>query len=199
MLVDADLLALFTLDSPEGLEPPHLSPAWANSSLQFLEGIHRPKSEALKTIVMEHGWPLPGEYSDHAQEAAFMIVLHADYDTDFQKHCHGLMLEQATRGKTTLGFLAFLTDRILCNQGKHQRFGTQIREAANGCFVPKAVEDGERIDELRNQADLKETMLEYYQRVNGGDLLLPRPLLNGYAELWEGKAASNVIRFPDKQ
>lgn len=197
MLIAADLLTLFSLTPKEGLEPPHISPAWASSSLAFLEGIHRPKSEALKTIIEENGWPQAGEYTDHAPEAAFMIVLHADYDVPFQKRCHGLMLELASLNKINTGFIAFLTDRILCNEGHHQRFGTQIREAENGCFVPKPIENIEVADALREQAGLNESMLDYYQRINSGDLLLPRYVLGAYADVWDPPAKpSNVVEFP---
>ena len=96
----------------------------------------------------------------------------------------------------TAGFLAFLTDRILCNEGKHQRFGTQIREAANGCFVPKPIEDPDRVDELRAQAGIRESLSDYFIRVNNGDLLLYRPLLNGYAEELEEQKAKKVVEFP---
>jgi len=201
MLIDSRLLALFSLESPEGMEAPHIPTQWAPSSLAFLSGIHGAKSEALKQIVTVSGWPQDEDYSDHAEAAAFMITLHADYDLDFQVKCHSLMLELATRGKIALGYIAFLTDRILCNKGLHQRFGTQIREAANGYFVPKALEhdDEAEVDALRKEAQLDETLFEYYQRVNAGDLLLPRPLLGEYADIWEHKSDdSNVIAFPKK-
>ena len=201
MLIDSQLLTLFSLTPPEGLKPPHSSPRWSDSSLAFLASVHKPKSDALKSIVESDGWPQDERYTDHAEAAAFMIVLHADYDPDFQKHCHRLMLELATRGKIKLGYLAFLTDRILCNEGHHQRFGTQIREATNGCFVPKPMEEEDDIDALdtmRKKAGLDETMLEYTQRINGGDLLLPRFLLGDYADIWEGKRESNVITFPKR-
>ncbi len=166
------------------------------SSIKFLENIHRRKSEALKDIVATRGWPDNKAYDGHAEAAAFMIVQHADYDPEFQKYCHGLMLENAARGKASLGFIAFLTDRILCNAGRHQRFGTQIREVTNGCFVPKPIENPEKVDEFRQMAGIGECLSDYLQRVNGGDLLLYRPLLNGYAEELEERKENKVIEFP---
>lgn len=202
MLISTDLLTLFSLTPKEGIESPEISSAWADSSLVFLANIHQPRSDALKDIIEENGWPLDEDYTDHAQAAAFMITLHADYDVPFQKHCHNLMLEQATLGNTPLGFIAFLTDRILCNDNNYQRFGTQIREADNGCFVPKAIENSDLVDELREQAGLGETLGDYYQRVNAGDMLLPRLLLGEYADIWdppqrvEAAPKSDVVDFP---
>lgn len=198
MLIAADLLSLFSLAPVSDLPPPVPNTAWDPSSIQFLASIHGAKSEALKTIIAEYGWPTDEEFGEHAHAAAFMIVVHADYDVEFQTNCHQLLLESATRGDIPLGFLAFLTDRILCNLNLHQRFGTQIREAANGCFVPKAIEDTEKVDALRAQAGLSENLSEYYARVNGGDLLLPRPLLGGYDNMAPETSGDNVIEFPGK-
>lgn len=197
-MTETDLAALFSLESPPGLDAPIASPRHDASSLQFLENIHRRKSEALKTIIDERGWPTFNSFEGHAEAAAFMIAQHADYDPDFQLRCHALMLGNAEKGTASLGFLAFLTDRILCNAGKHQRFGTQIREVENGCFVPKPIEDPERIDDLRTQVGLDETLADYLQRVNDGDMLLYRPLLNGYAEELEERRERKVIKFPKK-
>ena len=187
---------LFSLASPEGLEAPATSPVYHPSSLQFLENIHRRKSDALKEIVLTQGWPDNKSYDGHAEAAAFMIVQHADYDLEFQELCHAHMLAGLKKGKNSVGFLAFLTDRILCNKGKHQRFGTQIREVTNGCFVPKPIEDPEKIDVLRRDVGLTESLSEYFLRINAGDLLLYRPLLNGYAEELEERKEHKVIEFP---
>lgn len=190
------LKALFTLQTPNGLEMPEHGTAYDPSSLDFLEGIHRKKSELLKQVIAKDGWPSPNSHDGHAEATAFLIVLHADYDTAFQKLCHALMLDAAASEKATLGFIAFLTDRILCNENKHQRFGTQVREVSNGCFVPKAIETPEAVDELRQQVGIDETLTDYLQRVNSGDMLLCRPLLNGYAEELEERKENKVIEFP---
>ena len=70
-----------------------------------MERIHRRNSEMLKSIIREQGWPTEKTVSDHAASAAFMVAHHADYDPDFQRLCHGLMLEAAERGGVRLGFL----------------------------------------------------------------------------------------------
>jgi hypothetical protein len=192
-----DLEILFSLESKA--DDPTLQPenAPSSSALEFLEQIHRRNSEALKAIIHDGGWPSAETVSSNAEAAAFMIVQHADYDPIFQRACHMLLLESIQCGQTReIGFLAFLTDRILCNDGKPQRFGTQIREAANGCFVPKPMEDPDSVDEMRLQARLKESLADYLQRINDGDLLLYRPLLNGYAEQLEDAKENKVIPFP---
>lgn len=192
-----DIETLFSLESKTG--PADLQPANAPSpsALEFLEQIHRRNSEALKAIIHDNGWPSAESYSANAEAAAFMIVQHADYDPVFQRACHLLLLESVLCGETReMGFLAFLTDRILCNDGLPQRFGTQIREVTNGCYVPKPMEDPDNIDDMRREAGLKETLADYLQRINDGDLLLYRPLLNGYAEQLEHAKENKIIPFP---
>lgn len=189
-----DLDALFSLEG--ALPPPTHCPAPSASALEFLQQIHRRNSESLKVIVQNDGWPTRVTVSANAAAAAFMVVQHADYDPEFQRLCHGLMLEAAHKDEIDLGFLAFLTDKILINNGKHQRFGTQIREVANGCFVPKPIEDPDAVDALRESVGLQETLADYFQRVNDGDLLLYRPLLGEYAYELEHAKETKVIPFP---
>jgi hypothetical protein len=194
-----ELESLFSLEPKTGDDLIQSANAPSASALEFLEQIHRRNSEALKTIIHNNGWPAALLVSKDAEAAAFMIVQHADYDPVFQRACHLLLMESVICGDTQeIGFLAFLTDRILCNDGRRQRFGTQIREVTNGCFVPKPMEDPEDVDEIRLRAGLKETLSDYLQRINDGDLLLYRPLLNGYAEQLEHAKENKIIPFPVK-
>lgn len=192
-----DLSSLFSLESP--LPPPTIPTAPSESAREFMQQIHRKNSELLKGIIQERGWPDDQEEEGNAIAAAFIIALHADYDLPLQRQCHALMMDAYARGQhIPLGFIAFLTDRILSNEGHHQRFGTQIREVNNGCFVPKPMEDPDRVDELREQVQLHESLSEYFQRVNDGDLMLYRRLLGEYANKLEEIRSNKVIPFPKK-
>lgn len=204
----SELNHLFSLTPHGDHEPPTVSPKFHESSLAFLAGVMAPKSELLRRVITEEGWPDSSKEGLVAEAVAFKVALHADYDIDLQKQCHALMVESAAKGTTPLGFVAFITDRILCNEGHHQRFGTQIRELENGCFVPKAIEDVELVDSLREQVQLAENLSDYLQRVNNGDLLLYRLILDGKGEAAEPQWAmpekkpisdeNNVIPFPTK-
>jgi len=110
-----------------------------------------------------------------------------------------LLLSQAKRGQGNLAFLAFMTDRILCNKGLHQRFGTQIRETDNGSFVPKCMENTEAIDMLRQQVALEESLADYLQRINEGDVVLYRRILHGYVERLEQQKENKILEFPHKK
>ncbi len=196
MLEFIDIRLLFALTPRSPQQPEGSAPGPA--ALAFLAQIQKRGSDALGDIIRENGWPSAVLIDADTEAAAFMIVQHADYDPALQLLCHGLMLECAANGETQPGYVACLTDRILCNRGYAQRFGTQIREVGNGCFVPKPIEDPEAIDDLRRQGGLNETLADYLQRINSGDLLLYRPLLAHYAQQLENGHVheSNVIPFP---
>jgi hypothetical protein len=194
MLDIFNLSLLFSLEgTPCTLAVPTAPSA---SALQFLEQIHRRKSDGLKALIAREGWPTERSAGDHMACAAFMIVSHADYDPELQLACHALMLKAAHQNDIKLGFLAFLTDRILVNNRQLQRFGTQVREVANGCFVPKPLEDPDNIDTLRERVQLQETLSDYLQRVNEGDFLFYRPLMGDYAEELEHIKENKVLPFP---
>lgn len=197
-MTELDFKTLFALEEPEGMPEPAHPTKFFESSLDFLAQFHRRKSEALKEVIHQHGWPTTEQFGEQAEATAFIIALHSDYDLDLQILSHGCLMERLETGKGNMAFLAFLTDRILCNKGLHQRFGTQIREADNGCFVPKAIENNDKIEEWRALVGLRETMAEYYQRVNDGDMLLYRIILNGYGEELEAQKANKVLDFPKK-
>jgi len=181
------------------MAPPAHPTAFFSSSLDFLAQFHRRKTESLRDILMAQGWPDAQHYGEHAEATAFIIALHSDYDVAFQEWCHTLLLENARKGQGNLAFLAFMTDRILCNKGLHQRFGTQIRETPNGSFVPKSLENSDNIDALREQVWLRESLADYFQRINEGDVILYRVILNGYAEELELQKENKVLQFPKKK
>ncbi len=193
MLDAAHISHLFSLKTAAEL-PPRVSPAYNLSSLRFLEGIHRKKSEALKSFIAENGWPSAAKFDLEMEEASFLVVLHSDYDPEFQMLCHQLMLQLAKQGRLKLSYLACLTDRILCNLERHQRFGTQVREVTNGCFVPKPLEDPDHVDNLRAEVGVQETLADFLQRINGGDMEFYRPLLGGGEKVV--MPPENVIPFP---
>lgn len=70
------------------------------------------------------GWLGPGEIGNEANETLFLGIQHIDDLSVQQKYLP--MLQQAVQtGKANGWHLAFLTDRILMNQGKKQIYGTQ--------------------------------------------------------------------------
>ena len=63
--------------------------------------------------------------------------------------------------------VAYLTDRVLVNEGKKQLFGTQFLEV-NGKLVPQPIADEANLEKRRNDAGM--ISMEVYRRHMEGHL-----------------------------
>ena len=79
----------------------------------------------MKEIVKQHGWPTNSMVGSDGATAAWLLVQHADHDPKFQRHCLELM-KKVPAGEVSTVDLAYLTDRVLVNEGKKQLYGTQF-------------------------------------------------------------------------
>lgn len=103
----------------------------------------------MKKIVQRFGWPTVSLVGKKASHLAWLLVQHADFDVSFQKYCLGLMKKAAKNGNVTLANIAFLTDRILVNQGKPQIYGTQFYKDKNGKLLPRPIKGLKNLDRRR--------------------------------------------------
>jgi|TARA_Y100000031_G_scaffold155565_1_gene206727 hypothetical protein len=76
-------------------------------------------NDLIKHIIKEHGYPIQKMVGKKGMEAFWLLVQHQDKDVELQKQC----LEQCDFEPKNK---AFLTDRVLINQGKKQIYGTQF-------------------------------------------------------------------------
>jgi len=129
----------------------------------------------LREIIIKNGWPgisLVGEKGDNA---AWLIVQHSDNDVPFQEYCLKYLIKAASENETNTSNVAYLTDRILINNGYKQKYGTQFslirdndNKAINLEFKP--IEDSIYVDRYRKYIGLpslqryKEGALKYYQK-----------------------------------
>jgi hypothetical protein len=128
----------------------------------------------LRQIIAEHGWPGKSLVGPDGANAAWLIVQHADADVKFQRQCLAL-LEAAPQGEVEVQQVAYLTDRVLVNEGKPQRYGTQMGEN----FRPRPLEDPENVDQRRAEVDLP-PLAEYIKTAR-----------QAYEELASGKPKSS--------
>lgn len=105
-------------------------------------------AERLDAVIAEHGWPSAVLVGVHGVEAAWLVALHADHDVAFQRRCLDLMAEAVAAGEPSAHWLAYLTDRVLVNEGRPQRFGTQYRRAGGGLEL-HPLEDPGDVDDRR--------------------------------------------------
>jgi hypothetical protein len=122
----------------------------------------------LKKILRAGGWPGKRRVGARAASAAFILAQHADQDPAFQKECLALMEAGAAAGEVDRGDVAYLTDRVLCAEGKPQRYGTQLTLVA-GVLQPQPIEDTGQVDKRRRSVGLPplEEYLEDASRILG--------------------------------
>jgi hypothetical protein len=114
--------------------------------------IDRKNTERMKLIIKEIGWPTRTKVGERGMKDAWLLVQHADHDLEFQRQCLELMLAEDP-DEVGRRNIAYLTDRVLVNEGKPQLYGSQFT-GTSGAFIPKPVEDMEHINDRRKEMGL---------------------------------------------
>lgn len=138
----------FSFDSPTSNMSPQL--AWVMMREQLkMSLVDAANRKRLKEIIKEHGWPGKTLVGGDGAKAAWLLVQHADADVNFQRECLRLM-EAAPEGEVSPKDVAYLTDRVLVNEGKKQRYGTQMGMK----LEPRPIEDPANVDKRRAEMGL---------------------------------------------
>lgn len=111
--------------------------------------------DRLAELMAEHGWPTERTVGPEAARAAWLVAQHADRQLDVQRRAVALMGEAVACGEASPRDLAFLQDRLAVNEGREQRFGTQIGAVTDGRPVPWPCEEPERLDERRAEVGIE--------------------------------------------
>ncbi|MBI1237180.1 MAG: hypothetical protein GC188_10905 [Alphaproteobacteria bacterium] len=93
----------------------------------FMTPLDMRNRQWLRAVVAEQGWFRISEYGEGADQAAFLIVQHADHDVAFQREMLALLSELVEAGETRPSGFALLTDRVAVNSGEMQTYGSQGR------------------------------------------------------------------------
>lgn len=120
---------------------------------KIVEEIDQKHLPCLKAIVKQFGWPGFQLIGTEGANQMWLLVQHCDSDIEFQKTCLFLLKEAADKGDASKEHVAYLTDRVLVNEGKPQIYGTQIL-IINGEAVPKPMEDPTHLDKRRKEMGL---------------------------------------------
>lgn len=103
---------------------------------------------AMKRIIADYGWPTIRMVGKKGAHAAWMLVQHADEDPAFQWLCLGMMQKTFKEKQALPSCVAHLTDRVLLNAGKKQKFGTQFC-LRDGAREPYPIKDSKNVDKRR--------------------------------------------------
>lgn len=120
----------------------------------------------LKADVAANGWYRISTSGERASGAAWLMAQHADRDRDFQHHVLALMEPLVATGEVTRGNYAYLWDRLAVSEDRPQRYGTQGRCTAPGRWEPNTLEDADRVEALREEADIG-SLIEYQTHMSG--------------------------------
>jgi hypothetical protein len=112
------------------------------------------RTQRLREIVDEHGWPTFDLVGRDGATAAWLIAQHSDQDVAFQEEALGLMQAAADDDQVDPTELAYLEDRVAVNNGEPQRYGTQVRCTPFGAQPATPLVDPEGVDDLRAEVGL---------------------------------------------
>jgi hypothetical protein len=109
----------------------------------------------LKADIAANGWYLISTTGEDASKAAWLMAQHADRDPAFQKHVLSILEPLVVTGEASAANFAYLWDRVAAlSDHRPQRFGTQGRCVAKNVWAPFDLEDPDRVEALRAEADI---------------------------------------------
>lgn len=107
----------------------------------------------MKLIVDEFGWPTRSMVGKDGAKAAWLMAIHADHDTKFQRKCLDLMKAALKRDEVSAIYVAYLTDRVRTREGRPQVYGTQ-NGIIDGVRQYFPIEDLKQVGKRRDEVGL---------------------------------------------
>ncbi|MGE0568120.1 MAG: DUF6624 domain-containing protein [Bacteroidia bacterium] len=107
----------------------------------------------LRGIVLKYGFPGFELVGEVASRNFGLLVQHQDSYPEFQDTVLKLVEKAYLIGDASGATLAYLTDRVRCNKGKLQIYGTQVNWINKKCY-PKPVLDSINLNFRRNKVGL---------------------------------------------
>jgi len=124
------------------------------SAREKMKKIDLESADIVAKTVNKYGWLGKDKIGKEANETLFLGIQHID-DLAVQSKYLPTLKDAVIKGDAEPWHLAFLTDRILMNQGKKQVYGTQkimTKNPETSYIIP--LENPEKVDELRKEIGL---------------------------------------------
>ncbi len=122
---------------------------WSPPMIEKMLAVDAANLPEIRRIVADHGGlPHARQVGADGVAAAWLLVQHADGDADFQRQVLGGIMPLVESGEVSAHDFVLLTDRVLVNAGKPQRYGSQLA-AVGGKWQPKPMEAPEQVDQRR--------------------------------------------------
>ncbi|HEY8597580.1 MAG TPA: DUF6624 domain-containing protein [Thermomicrobiales bacterium] len=119
-----------------------------------MAAVHRRHNARMTEIVASVGWPGRSLVGDDGCRAAGFIIQHAILDPALQRRSLPLLEAAVATDEAFPPMLAFLTDRVLMERGRPQRYGTQHIGGPDGTLIPWPISDPETVDARRKALGL---------------------------------------------
>lgn len=149
----AELEAIY--DSDQKIRK-QLDPANVASSMELIHKMEADDAENLKkikAILDKHGWLGPDQVGPKASEAIFLVIQHADIET--QEKYLPIMRVAVKEKKARGSSLAMLEDRVRIGRGKMQIYGTQLKlNQQSHKYELSPLEDPKNVDKRRAEVGL---------------------------------------------
>jgi len=107
----------------------------------------------LRHLLEKDGLPGVDQVGEFGLHLAWLLVQHADEDPQLQHWALASFERRYEAGEFSADELAKLTDRVLLEQGKAQRYGTQF-DWGSGRFDPRHIADASEVDAHRRELGL---------------------------------------------
>lgn len=137
-----------------GLSDPERAYAYRIVALEGC-GVDEANTAWLKDQMKTRGWFTIADYGKEADQAAFLMVQHADRDPTFQAQILPQLEKLALEGKTRPQGYAMLFDRVAVAQKRPQRYGSQGRCNELGIWTAFETEDPANLDQRRASMGLQ--------------------------------------------
>jgi hypothetical protein len=112
------------------------------------------RTDRLKQIIDEHGWPTIGLVGNDGEDAAWTIAQHSDLDKPFQAKALKMLRKAVADKQASPGNLAYLEDRVAVGKGKPQLYGTQMGCGPDGPKPATPIKDKDDVEQRRKRAGL---------------------------------------------
>ncbi len=120
--------------------------------------------DRVKEIIEQFGWLGADDVGRKGNQALFLVIQHSDAAT--RKKYLPMMHEAADRNKAALSEVALLEDHVLMDEGKNQRYGSQLKfNSSTNAYELYPIDDESEVNDRRAEMGLPP--LEDYLRQMG--------------------------------
>ncbi|MBK7966620.1 MAG: hypothetical protein IPK10_16005 [Bacteroidetes bacterium] len=143
----------------------------SGDSAAFMHYIDSCNLVQVKLLLDKYGWMGRSMIGDKANSALFLVIQHADLET--QLMYFPLLQKSAEIGESKFSNAALMQDRILMRQGKKQIYGSQVlNNKATGKPEFYPIEDEKDVNVRRGRIGM--STLEEYAKLFGIEYRLPK-------------------------